>query len=324
VLHSRARINWDLRTADLAVIRRSISSFLKPFVLEATADGAYDARVCHRKLSSTELTLIEYGGAVRLDAGCMDRFHLIQIPIRGGYWFEVDGERTHVGIGQAHTIPPDMELRMEWSAGCRLLVLRTTDARLSDYDKRLRRVAMRQSKGTIFPCTDGPGASLGRTVAYLAGELMESGLLRAGTPHAQTADCLLIGALVHAISSAQPGPERDRYGLVERAQRYILGNLKEDLTVAAIVAAAGVSSPRSLFRAFRELNGVSPMAWARHHRLHGVRAELQDLHSNHQSISQIASDWGFTHFGHFCEAYRRLHGETPTDTRRRRVDSMLA
>ncbi len=148
-------------------------------------------------------------------------------------------------------------------------------------------------------------------------------LLRAGTQHAQSADSLLIGALVHAISSAQPGPGRDRHGLVERAQRYILDNIRGYLTVAAIVAAAGVSSPRALFRAFHEMSGASPMAWARYHRLQGVRAELQDRRSNHQSISQIASNWGFTHFGHFCEAYRRLHGETPTATRRRGADSVL-
>lgn len=312
MLHSPAHIAWDLRTPDLAVIRRSISAFLKPFSIEATANGPYDARVCHRRLHNTELTLIDYGNPIRLDAGRMKRFHLVHIPLRGGYWFEADGERQHVGIGQAHVVQPDLHLRMEWSAGCQLLVLRTTDRRLAECAANLKGES---NRGTVLSCVNGPGASLGRTVAFLTGELMEGGLLRTRTPAAETADSLLIDALVHAISRTAQGCTREQRDCAALAQRYIESNLKSDLSSSAIAAACGVSA-RSLFRTYRALRGASPIAWARNLRLQRVHADLQHLDFLGRTISQIASDWGFTHFGHFCEAYRRVYGQTPTETRR--------
>jgi AraC-like DNA-binding protein len=257
------------------------------------------------------LTLIDYGNSIRLDAGCMKRFHLVHIPLRGGYWFEADGERQHVGVGQAHVIRPDLHLRMDWSSGCQLLVLRTTDSRLAECAAQLKRESIR---GSVLSCAKGSGASLGRTVEFLTGELMQGGLLRTGTPAAETADSLLIDALVHAMSSTAEGSTREQNDYVTLAQRYIASNLKSDLSSEAIAAACGVSA-RSLFRAYRASLGTSPMAWARNLRLQRVRADLQQADLIGRTISRIASDWGFTHFGHFCEAYRRLYGETPSDTR---------
>jgi AraC-like DNA-binding protein len=315
VLNSVGRIAWDLRTSDLSVIRRRIAAFLKPFSLEADADGSYDARLCHRKLSRTELTLINYGNATRVDAGRMKSFHLVHIPLRGSYCFEVDGERLRVGLGQAHMIRPDLRLCMNMSADLQLLVLRTTDSRFAACGSWLQRLARNSNRGTILSCTDGPGASLGRTVSFLAGELMQGGLLRPGSPAADSADSMLISALVHSIARAAEQPSREQHGYIVRARQHILSNLKTDLSVAAIVGASGVSS-RALFRAFRVSHGLSPMAWVRQQRLLQVQAELQKPASRLQTISEIASGWGFTHFGHFCAAYRRAHGETPTDTRR--------
>jgi AraC-like DNA-binding protein len=212
-------------------------------------------------------------------------------------------------------IRPDLRLRMNMSADLQLLVLRTTDSRFAACESWLQRLARNSNRGTILSCTDGPGASLGRSVAFLAGELMQGGLLRPGTPAADTADSMLISALVHSISSAAEQPAREPHGYILRARQHILSNLKTDLSVATIVAASGVSS-RSLFRAFRASHGMSPMAWVRQQRLLQVQAELQQPASRLQTVSQIASSWGFTHFGHFCAAYRRAYGETPTNTRR--------
>jgi AraC-like DNA-binding protein len=314
VLHSPNRVAWDLRTPDLAVVRRSIAGFLKPFSVEASANGPYDARVCHRRLDRTELTLIDYGNSIRLDAGRMKNFHLVHMPLRGGYWFEAAGERRHVGVGQAHIIRPDLHLRMDWASTCQLLVLRTTDSRLAECSAQLRLGKSESNHGGILSCSKGPGASLGRTIEFVTGELMEEGLMRTGSAAAATADSLVIGALLHAMrSAASSGREQNDY--VALADDYIERNLKADLSSSALAAAVGVSC-RSLFRAYRALRGTSPMACARNLRLQRVRAELQQEAENGRTISQIAAEWGFTHFGHFCEAYRHTYGETPSDTRR--------
>lgn len=91
------------------------------------------------------------------------------------------------------------------------------------------------------------------------------------------------------MSSTATRPTREQNDYVARAQRYIVSNLKADLSSAAIAAASGVSS-RSLFWAYRALRGTSPVAWVRSLRLQYVRAELLRPVMLGRTISQIASD----------------------------------
>jgi AraC-like DNA-binding protein len=316
VLVPAARIPWDFRSPDLAVVRRAISACLKPFSLEAAADGPYDARICHRKLIGTELTLINYGAAVSIDAGCMDSFYVVQIPLSGAYWFYADGQRTLIGRGQAHVVHPAVHLRMQLSAACQLLVLRTADSRLRDADTRLPRDTVTSSHGRILSCSEGAGASLGRAVDFLTSELMQSAFVASGTPAASAAEALLIGALLHAMSTPLCSAGRGRPEYLIRAEQHIMRNLDAELAVADIVKASRASA-RSLFRAFRDAHGASPRLWIRTQRLARVRSELINLAQGHRSVSAIALRWGFTHFGHFCAAYRNLYGETATETRAR-------
>lgn len=313
------RIPWDFRSADLAVVRRAISAFLKPFSLEATSDDPYDARICHRKLVGTELTLINYGNAVTVDAGRMDSFYVVQFPLCGDYWFQAGGQRTLIGRGQAHVVHPDVHLRMELSAACQLLVLRTADPRLRDADAVAPHGTMTSSHGRILSCSKGAGASLGRAVDFLTSELMHSAFVASGTPAAAAAESLLMGALVHAMMNPQQPAGCCRPNYLIRAEQYIMRHLATELSVADIVKASRTSA-RSLFRAFRDVHGASPMLWTRAQRLERVHSELINLAQVHCNISQLALRWGFTHFGHFCAAYRTLYGATPTETRRRAMD----
>ena len=49
-------------------------------------------------------------------------------------------------------------------------------------------------------------------------------------------------------------------------------------------------------------------------KLNAIRRELQQSNGTSERISDIAMRWGFLHFGHFSEDYRRLFGERPRDT----------
>jgi AraC-like DNA-binding protein len=307
-----ATIPWDFRTPDLAVIRRVISGVLKPFCLEADSDGEFDARICHRRLVNTELTVIDYGNATIVDAGRLERFYVIHIPLRGDYWFERDGQPLRIGKGQVHIVHPDVPLRMRVSSTSRLLVLRSTDSRLQELEAQLARSG--RGHGTVISCREGAGASLGRAVEFVSGELFHGNLLHAGTAIASAAESLLLDAIIHGMRGARSSANRARPAYVRRAEDYILGNLRSELPIEAIVAAARVSR-RSLFRSFRAEHGSSPMRWARSQRLRRIRADLSDPSQAGRTISAVASHWGITHFGHFCEAYRHLHGETPGETR---------
>jgi AraC-like DNA-binding protein len=314
VLDAPVRITWDLRTPDLSAIRRAIGRFLKPFSLEAASSGRYDARLCHRRLTTSELTLIDYGNAAVVDAGRMTSFYLVQIPLRGSYTFTTDGARLRVGHGQAHLIHPRMYLRMECSAECQLLVLRTTDCRLAELESGWLRTLTDAQVGYVVSCASGAGASLGRVVDYLAAELMQGSLIRPGSEFAATAESLLLGALLKTVDQHRHPPPADSPDCVARAETHILANLGGDLSAREIAVACGVS-PRTLYHGFHGVHGEGPMSWVRKRRLERVRAELLVAAGPASRVSDIALRWGFTHFGHFCAAYRRQFGETPTQTR---------
>jgi AraC-like DNA-binding protein len=76
-------------------------------------------------------------------------------------------------------------------------------------------------------------------------------------------------------------------------------------------------SPRTLQRTFQAELGLCPQEWFRIERLNRVHDDL--LNGSHvESVTQIATRWGFFHLGRFAYYYRDLFGETPSETLRSR------
>jgi AraC-like DNA-binding protein len=98
-----------------------------------------------------------------------------------------------------------------------------------------------------------------------------------------------------------------------RARQYIDEHLDRPLTLAC-VCQFSYSSPRALEYGFREVFGVSPIAYIRCARLSRVRHEL--FFSPHASgrITQLAMKWGFWHLSQFSKDYYELFGELPSIT----------
>jgi transcriptional regulator GlxA family with amidase domain len=80
-------------------------------------------------------------------------------------------------------------------------------------------------------------------------------------------------------------------------------------------------SERALEYAFREIMGLTPVAHLIRLRLHRVREALLAANQGSTTVSAVALDWGFWHFGEFSRAYRECFGELPSDTLRRKPDS---
>ena len=58
---------------------------------------------------------------------------------------------------------------------------------------------------------------------------------------------------------------------------------------------------------------MNPVAYLRAQRLNGVRQMLKEG----QSVTDAATAWGFWHFGHFSQEYKKLFGELPSESLRR-------
>jgi AraC-like DNA-binding protein len=136
----------------------------------------------------------------------------------------------------------------------------------------------------------------------------------------------LVEALLATLGEAS-GVEADRSDrtrqawsrIVRIAEDYALSHPGDRLFVTDLCRAAAVSE-RTLENAFRDVMGLTPMAYLVRLRLHRVRQSL--LAGNHgtTTVSTEALKWGFWHFGDFSRAYKDCFGELPSDTLRRRPD----
>ena len=73
-------------------------------------------------------------------------------------------------------------------------------------------------------------------------------------------------------------------------------------------------SRRTLFRAFREELGMGPQGYLRLLRLHQFRERLLVAAATEASITELASELGFTHMGRLSAAYLKHFGEYPKET----------
>ena len=103
---------------------------------------------------------------------------------------------------------------------------------------------------------------------------------------------------------------------VERAREYIARNLADPIRLSDLSRHAHTQA-RSLEYGFREVLGVSPMAYVRATRMQRARHLLRTTAVRTRSISEIALDCGFWHLSQFAVDYKRLFGESPSVTYRR-------
>ena len=100
---------------------------------------------------------------------------------------------------------------------------------------------------------------------------------------------------------------------VRIAEEYMLANAHLPLSLGDICAAAGVCS-RTLQHSFQKMRGYTPLNFLRRLRLDRVRAAL--LRGDVTTVTDIAAQWGFLHFGRFAWVYQSSFGEKPSETLR--------
>jgi AraC-like DNA-binding protein len=104
--------------------------------------------------------------------------------------------------------------------------------------------------------------------------------------------------------------------IVRSAEAHALSRVGEHLSVSDLCRAVGVSE-RTLEYAFRDVMGLTPVAYLIRLRLHRVRQGLLRGTHGTTTVTAEALNWGFWHFGDFSRAYKECFGELPSDTLRR-------
>jgi AraC family transcriptional regulator, ethanolamine operon transcriptional activator len=104
-----------------------------------------------------------------------------------------------------------------------------------------------------------------------------------------------------------------RSSLVKQAEDYMQAHLDRPLTLADLCQALGTSS-RALSYGFQDIFGMSPMAYLKILRLHGVHRALKASNSDSTMVLNIANQFGFWSAGHFARDYKTMFGELPSET----------
>jgi len=173
----------------------------------------------------------------------------------------------------------------------------------------------------VIDLTTGYGRSLARYVLMAVTDLEKAGSVLWSPATMATFEQFIMTALLlahpHNYSNVLQQLEkaiapRD----VRRAVDYIEANLEQPITVADLVEATGVAG-RTLFMHFKNFKGVSPMRYLRNARLKLARQALLQA-GPEASVTQIATNLGFTHMGRFSIYYREFFGESPAQTLRSR------
>jgi len=99
---------------------------------------------------------------------------------------------------------------------------------------------------------------------------------------------------------------------VRLAEEYIEAHWNEAIGIESLVEATGVGA-RSIFKAFRQARGYSPMAFAKMIRLKQAR-ELLSAPDPSTSVTRVAFTCGFGNLGHFARDYRKTFVERPSET----------
>jgi transcriptional regulator GlxA family with amidase domain len=119
-------------------------------------------------------------------------------------------------------------------------------------------------------------------------------------------------------SSAQKNkPCRD---LVEQAENLALADVDEPLHISAICCVLAVSE-RTLRKAFHKVRGLPPCRHLRMLRLSRARRALLSADYRLTTVTEIATCFGFVELGRFSVEYRKIFGESPSQTLCRASDT---
>lgn len=129
----------------------------------------------------------------------------------------------------------------------------------------------------------------------------------------------LLTASVHATQRSDAG--RTAAGIsheraVRRAFEVLEARAHDPIYLAELCGAAGVSE-RTLRNAFQQLYGVSPIRYLHLYRMEQVRNALRAADPRRAHVVEIAQQHGFSNPGRFALEFRRLFGESPSETLRR-------
>jgi AraC-like DNA-binding protein len=333
-----ANIDWAASLARLAAYSRvhttdvdeaaeSIGRIFCPHALDPLRYSWPDFHALHNcaAFDGFSVNYVAYGGSVSIDPGCLDRFFLLQVPIRGNASIRTAGREVMAGPGAAASLlSPTLPTKMVWQDNCAQLILLVDRRQL---ESRAAALAEKPVGPVEFEphidLTTPFGRALQCQIEYLV-DLAEHCGRGSDLPPALAATLresivgLLLTGQRHNLSQAihRHAPHRETLPAVfRRARECLETHAAEPLDLKRLAAVSGIGI-RSLQLGFKRHFGVSISGALLDIRLEHLKARLANAGLGERVID-VAFDLGFTHLSRMASAYRAKFGESPSATLRR-------
>src|SRR6476620_677087 len=119
----------------------------------------------------------------------------------------------------------------------------------------------------------------------------------------------------HTQEQGRRGGTPSRLEAVARAEDYMRAHVDSQVPLSKLCRIVGLSE-RGLRNAFYDVRGMGPKRCLRAERLQGVRQALCDSTARSNTVTNIATEFGFKELGRFAALYRETFGVVPSETLR--------
>ncbi len=315
-----------VHTSDVDEAAEEIGRIFCPHALDPLRHSWPDFHALHNcaEFDGFSVSYVAYGGSVSIDPGCLDRFFLLQVPIRGRAQIRTGGRELETGAGtMASLLSPTLPTKMVWQ-DCAQLILLVDRQRI---ESRAAALAERPIGPVEFEPEIDLDKPFGRALQFQLEYLVD--LAEHGGPASDLSPTLmatlresLVGLLLtgqrHNLSAAinRSAPHRETLPVAfRRARETLEAHAAEPLDLEKLSRHAGIGI-RSLQLGFKRHFGVSISGALWDIRLEQLNARLSSAGAGERVID-IAFDLGFTHLSRMASNYRAKFGESPSATLRK-------
>lgn len=311
-------------TSDPGLGRELVGGIFSAHLLEVTQHEKHLHLIMdHFSVGNFSLSRLTWNTPVRVDPGWLPDYYLMSIPLKGTAEFRHGNSVFSIRPGDIAIAGGGQRFYFTASPEYDQLVIRL-DRRAVD-DAWLTLTGRSATGPIIFfgKVFYGDKASQAlRPVLTLIADYIKGEWTGVSTEYflPRLQEMLLLSLLANQPHSDRPSDSDLRLSnhrpQLIKIQDYLMERLEIATSVSDISTATNVPV-RTIQWIFKKEIGVGPMEWLREQRLLALKCHLVSDQSNPPKITELACRFHFTHLGDFSGYYRRLFGESPSETRKR-------
>lgn len=283
-----------------------------------------NATMISAKAGDVTLTRFSYGTAIYLDRFDPEAGNILVLnTVRGALRHKADGGSVSTGVGESFVVDCSRtDYWLESVPDHMQLNLTIPHQLMEQTAERWFGFVPDDALWTSRVKIGGVQSAWGSLLDYAVRALTRSGAVAEDAMLARHIEEILCVELLRQWSQAagislESGARAAAPWYVRQAEALMEAKAREAPTIGEIAQQVGVSA-RTLSGGFRRFRGISPRDFLAARRLEGFRADLERT-SNDQTLTRIATDWGYSNFGALAARYRDRFGELPSQTRARSV-----